>query len=155
MKVGVALALDRDAGELFADARALENAGADSFWAASAEIQLVLLAAVAAVTWRARIVVTDGVPDPARDTLGHLARGRLALAATRAGEVVLPAGDDGEERWIRAPFPNGRAGWKELRARSEAAGIAGIVLPNDPRLLDLLRNPDVEDDRSDVKLAFG
>jgi hypothetical protein len=77
------------------------------------------------------------------------------MASTRGGEVVI-SGEAGEERWLRAPFPEeGRAAWSELRAKAEADGFAGIVLPNDPRLLDLLRNPEVNDDRSDLKLAFG
>jgi hypothetical protein len=29
------------------------------------------------------------------------------------------------------------------------------VIPNDPRVLDLLRNPDRVDDRSDLNLATG
>ena len=36
-----------------------------------------------------------------------------------------------------------------------AAGAAGVILPNDPRLIDLLRNPDIIEDRSDLKLSFG
>jgi len=157
VKVGVALALDRDAGELFADARALEGAGADSFCAASTDGQLVLLAAIAAVTWRSRVMVVDVEPGPAIDTLVRVARGRVEMASTVApgDELAVSAGDQPEERWIRVPFPEGRVGWNELRAKAEAEGVAGIILPNDPRLLDLLRNPDVTDDRSDLRLAFG
>jgi hypothetical protein len=155
VKIAVALALDRDAGELYADARALENAGADSFWSASADGQVVLLAAIAAVTSRTRIVVVDLEPGPATDELALLSRGRLAMATTRGRELILTAGDDVEERWMRMPFPDGRAAWNEVRAKAEAEGIGGLILPNDPRLLDLVRNPDVTDDRSDLKLAFG
>ena len=59
------------------------------------------------------------------------------------------------ERWAICEIPAGRADWKTLRAERGAQGFAGIVLPNDPRLLDLVRNPDVEDDRADIRLAFG
>jgi hypothetical protein len=155
VKIGVALALDRDAGELYADARALENAGADSFWTASTDGQAMLLAAIAAVTSRARIVVVDIEPGRTTDGLALLSRGRLAMAATRGRELILAAGEQGDERWIRVPFPDGRAAWNEVRGKAEAEGIGGIILPNDPRLLDLVRNPDVTDDRSDLKLAFG
>jgi hypothetical protein len=154
MKIGVAVSLDRDAGELFADAKALEAAGADSFWGAPADDQMIVLAAIAAVTWRARMVAVGVDSGTATNTLAAIARGRL-LVATIDGDGLVVGSGEIAERWIRAPFPDGRAGWQELRAKSETAGIAGIVLPNDPRLLDLVRNPDVEDDRSDLKLAFG
>jgi len=79
----------------------------------------------------------------------------MASTVAPGDELKVSAGDQPEERWIRVPFPEGRVGWNELRAKAEAEGVAGIILPNDPRLLDLLRNPDVTDDRSDLKLAFG
>jgi hypothetical protein len=153
MKIGVELRLDRDAGELFADARALEAAGVDSFWA-SGQDEIVLLAAIAALTFRARIAAAND-DAPALRTLELLARGRLIRASPRGDERTVPAGDGQSERWRRVAFPTGRAAWKELRAKAEAEGIDGLILENDPRLLDLVRNPDVEDDRSDIKLAFG
>jgi hypothetical protein len=42
-----------------------------------------------------------------------------------------------------------------MRASAAESGATGIVLPNDPRLIDLLRNPDVVDDRSDLNIATG
>jgi hypothetical protein len=57
--------------------------------------------------------------------------------------------------WARADFPAGREEWRRTRADYEAAGATGILVPADPRLLDLLRNPDDEDDRSDLMLAQG
>jgi len=33
--------------------------------------------------------------------------------------------------------------------------VTGVVLPNDPRLIDLLRNPDIIESRDDLKLSFG
>ena len=155
MKVGVELRLDRDAGELFADARALEGAGVDSFWAAPDADETALLAAIAAVTWRARVVVVSRPDAAARGTLETLSRGRAVFADDRGAERIVASGDAEDERWVRIDFPAGRAAWREVRAAREAEGIAGLVLPNDPRLLDLLRNPDVEDDRADLGLAFG
>jgi hypothetical protein len=111
---------------------------------------------VAAVTWRARIVAVDPPEDDrSLDTLGRLSRGRLAAAASRGAELAVIGSETGEERWLRSAFPESRVAWKDFVIQCEAEGIAGIVLPNDPRLLDLLRNPDVTDDRSDLKLAFG
>jgi hypothetical protein len=159
MKIGVEMRLGGgDAGELFADARALEAAGADSLWVLARDDQdpWVLAAALAATTWRARLVVV-GTADRAqiRGTLERLSRGRLVIAESSAGAVLLPQAEGATERWALCELPAGRAAWKTLRAEREAQDFSGIVLPNDPRLLDLLRNPDVEDDRQDLKLAFG
>ncbi|HKY51587.1 MAG TPA: hypothetical protein VJP45_10055 [Candidatus Limnocylindria bacterium] len=143
--IGVRLAPQgRDAGELFADAKAIEAAGADSLWVDAADGDpYVILAALAAVTWRTRLVAR-GAPDDAqaRETCARLARGRLVVA------------EESNERWTEAPFPPSRAKWDELRANA-SADLTGIVLPNDPRLIDLLRNPDIVEDRSDLKLSFG
>jgi hypothetical protein len=42
-----------------------------------------------------------------------------------------------------------------MRQEYEEAGASGVIVPADPRLLDLLRNGDEEDDRSDLQLAQG
>jgi len=78
------------------------------------------------------------------------------VTGERTGDAVAVSDAEGvTERWSLCEFPSGRPEWKTLRADREADGFAGIVLENDPRLLDLVRNPDVEDDRSDMRLAFG
>jgi hypothetical protein len=145
LRIGVRLAIAGDAGELFADAKAVEAAGADSLWIDAADGDpYVVLAALAAVTWRVRLVARGARADTAgRETCAALARGRLVIA------------EESEERWTEAAFPPSRAAWDELRAASTAAGMSGVVLPNDPRLIDLLRNPDIIEDRSDLKLSFG
>lgn len=158
MKIGVELRLGGDAGELFADARAFESAGADSLWVVARADQdpWILAAALAATTWRVRLVVVDAVDRAeARATLHRLSRGRLVVGDRSADAVLVPDAEGVAERWALSELPAGRAEWKALRAEREAQGFAGIVLPNDPRLLDLVRNPDVEDDRQDLKLAFG
>jgi hypothetical protein len=158
MKIGAELRLGGEIGELFADARALEAAGADSLWVLAREDQdpWILAAALAATTWRARLVVVGAVDRPeTRTTLDRLSRGRLVIGARSADAVAVPDAEGVMERWALCDVPAGRAEWKTLRAEREAQGFAGLVLPNDPRLLDLVRNPDVEDDRQDVKLAFG
>lgn len=155
MKIGVELRVSGDPGELFADARALEAAGADSFWPAGDEDHLMLLSALAAVTWRARLVAVGEVDPQAARALERLSRGRLVVASRDGEEFALPGAEGERERWRSLPFPESRLAWTELRAGHEAAGVSGLVLQNDPRLLDLIRNPDVQDDRSDMKLAFG
>jgi hypothetical protein len=144
--VGVRLSPAGDVGELFADAKAVEAAGADSLWIDAADGDpYVVLAALAAVTWRARLVARGASEDvPARETCARLARGRLVVAEELS-----------EERWSESPFPASRAAWDELRTASLTAGLTGIVLPNDPRLIDLLRNPDIIEARDDLKLSFG
>jgi hypothetical protein len=158
MKIGAELRLGADVGELFADARALEAAGADSLWVLAREDQdpWVLAAALAATTWRARLVVTGAVDRPeTRATLHRLSRGRLVIGERFGDAVSVPDTEGVIERWALCELPAGRAEWKTLRVDRAAQGFAGLVLPNDPRLLDLVRNPDVEDDRADMRLAFG
>jgi hypothetical protein len=145
LRIGVRLALTSDAGELFADAKAVEAAGADSLWIDARDGDpYVALAALAAVTWRVRLVAR-GAParSAARETCASLARGRLVVA------------EESEEKWTESAFPASRAAWDELRNASTAAGFSGVVLPNDPRLIDLLRNPDIIEARDDLKLSFG
>ena len=158
MKIGAELRLGGDVGELFADARALEAAGADSLWVLAREDQdpWILAAALAAMTWRARLVVVGAVDRPqTRTTLVALSRGRLVIGERSGEAVTVPDAEGVIERWAVCELPAGRPEWKTLRTDRAAEGFAGIVLPNHPRLLDLVRNPDVEDDRPDIRLAFG
>lgn len=159
MKMGAELRLGGgDAGELFADARALEAAGADSLWVLERDDQdaWILAAALAATTWRVRIVVVGALDRaPTRAMVERLSRGRLVIGERSADATLVPDPEGHAERWSICELPAGRAEWKTLRAEREAHAFTGIVLPNDPRLLDLIRNPDVEDDRQDLKLAFG
>lgn len=144
--IGVRLTPAGDAGELFADAKAVEAAGADSLWIDAADGDpYVVLAALAAMTWRVRLVAR-GAPGEvgARETCARLARGRLVVAEELTNE-----------RWTESPFPASRVAWDELRSASLTAGLTGVVLPNDPRLIDLLRNPDIIEARDDLKLSFG
>jgi hypothetical protein len=174
MLIGVELTTT-NVGELFADARALEGAGADSLWSAGGDDDpFIFLAALAPVTYRVRLVALDARSGEAqRATLERLSRGRLVLAtsALDPGSSILVASgnaealaravadanvrEEGMECWARASLPPNRAEWNELRAGYERVGVTGIVVPNDPRLIDILRNPDVVEDRSDIKLAFG
>jgi hypothetical protein len=51
--------------------------------------------------------------------------------------------------------PDERAAWRQVLADAGQRGVAGLVVDADPRLLDLLRNPDTQIDRSDLQLAQG
>jgi hypothetical protein len=59
------------------------------------------------------------------------------------------------ERWAAIKAPDDRETWRRLRREYEEAGATGIVVPLESRLLDLLRNGDEEEDRSDLGLAQG
>ena len=147
LRIGVRCALTVDAGELFADARAIEAAGADSLWADATDGDpYVLLAALAALTGRVGLVAAGAPAAPGRATCERLARGRLVVA-----EELARLG----QRWIHVTFPNDRDEWRATRTAALESGATGIVVQNDPRLLDLLRNPDQIVDRADLNIATG
>jgi len=141
IKVGVVMpaAID-DAGEFLADVRALEAAGAEMIDLEGEGMdRAILLGAIAAVTQRIRIRVRDAQP-PA--LLQKLSRGRV-VAVGSAGET-----------WVEIPMPADRESWTAILGAQEAAGADGVIVGWDPRLIDLLRNPD-SDDRSDLMMSTG
>ena len=147
LRIGVRFALSGEPGDLLADGRAVEAAGADSLWVDAADCDpYVLLAAFAATTWRATLVARGAAAGPGRATCARLARGRLVIAEEEEARG---------ERWIDVAFPNGRDEWRAARNAAVEAGATGLVIANDPRLLDLLRNPDQIADRADMNLASG
>ena len=161
VRVGVELgAPGADPGGWLAEATAYEAAGVDSLWVAAGDDDpWVLLGALAAVTWRVRLGAPRGaVAGRSAATVESLGAGRLlfVLAAAADGTVqVAPAAGGAVERWVRAlPLP-GRRPWSEAVAAAAAAGADGMLVPARPSLLDLLRNPDEEDDRSDLRLTYG
>jgi hypothetical protein len=111
------------------------------------------------------------------DTVGRLSRGRLAIVAGPDRCAELAAGVPGvgifrrvpgepgtfedlstettAELWVSMPVPEGRASWREARADAARRGAHGLVVPADPRLLDVLRNPDDPGERHDLRLAQG
>jgi len=144
--VQVGVLLDRapeELGEWLTDAAAFDAAGADALWIDSAaDLDMcAVTAALAAVTFRARLVVTLDAPARTIDTIRRLSRDRLTL------ELV---GD-----WEHVPVPQGRAAWRAACAEAAERGVTGLVVPADPRLVDLLRNPDDPEERHDLHLAQG
>lgn len=59
------------------------------------------------------------------------------------------------ECWATVTRPDDPEAWRTLHREYEAAGATGLIVPLDPRLLDLLRNGDQEEDRSDLRVAQG
>ena len=141
IKVAVVLpAAFADAGEALADARALEAAGAEMLAVAGdGPDRTALLGAIALATDRIKLRLSDS--DPVA-TLHRLSGGRVV------------SGNGEGERWVDATVPSDRAGWAALLREQEAAQTTGIVVSWDPRLIDLLRNPE-PDDRSDLLMSTG
>jgi hypothetical protein len=77
----------------------------------------------------------------------------LDWAAATAQGASRPSSD--VPTWLMCVPPGDRVAWRELRAQAVASGALGVVVPETPRLLDLLRNPDRDDGRSDLALAHG
>jgi hypothetical protein len=129
-----------DAGDFLADVRALEAAGAEIVGVDGDGLeQWIVLGAIAAVTDRLKLRLASA--DPLA-VLQKLSRGRAMV------------GEPDGEKWVSIPMPADRDSWSEALRDSEAAGAAGVVVAWDPRLIDLLRNPE-PDDRSDLLMSTG
>jgi hypothetical protein len=153
LKIGVRLPgpVD-DVGEYLADIRALEAAGADSIWLDPRPGQdpLMMLAAASVVTNQLRLGITSTPADLPADTLSERWATLQRLSGGRGiSRIASP------EQWLEVAAPESRASWRETRRACEEAGATGVIVPWSPRLLDLLRRPDEEDDRSDLLLAQG
>lgn len=61
----------------------------------------------------------------------------------------------GAGRWTPVAVPDGRVAWRETLRLAAERGDHGVLVPADPRLLDLLRNPDDPGGRHDLQLAQG
>jgi hypothetical protein len=145
---------------------------------------LTLTAALAAVTFRAVLVSVlpaSGEPTAALGralaTIGKLSHGRLRIRARdvavggpgSAGPGLrefLAAAEgrdsfghgyelDAAERWTSSPPPDGRAAWRATLVAAAEGGFRGLLVPADPRLIDILRNPDDPGQRLDLHLAQG
>jgi hypothetical protein len=170
MKVGVLLpSRFEDPGEFLADARAMEAAGADSIWLEEGNgyDPMLALAAIAAVTGGLRLgLIRSSTPRPnveldrRMETLQHLSRQRVI---TLVSSDVSPSpvrggarggGLSGSERWVRVEVPADREAWARSLEQAHP-DFDGVLVPLDPRLLDILRNPEGAIDRPDLQLAQG
>ena len=111
--------------------------------------RLVLSAPAAALPERAPApVLAEGGPaTPGIAGIVH----PLGFADVRSRVLAAP----NHEHWIEGRGSEGRAAWRALRDTATTAGATGIIVAHSPLLLDLLRNPDDEDDRSDLQMATG
>jgi hypothetical protein len=150
VKVGIVLPPPGDDPRRWlVDGAAFEAAGADALSIdCGTELDPVpLAAALIAVTYRTVLLVriAEPVPDRARATLERLGPARLTLVT----DEVDPS------EWHTVPAPENRAAWRATVADAVERGVPGVLVPADPRMLDLLRNPDEEGDRRDLLLAQG
>jgi len=91
--------------------------------------------------------------------------GEARRSARAVDGVILPGGDEevrglrshdaDSELWVDASLPADKASWVSTIATLEAAGATGIIVPWDPRLVDLLRSAGEPDDRTDLLIAAG
>lgn len=110
---------------------------------------------------------TAGLVSAARTAVGcpvYGPAGEPAAGSAAGADAVVLAAEDAMRSaglgptWLVCGPLRDRAAWRELRERwrrDHVAGVVGFVFVETPRLLDLLRNPDRDDDRSDLALAHG
>jgi hypothetical protein len=147
VRIGVALAPPTDVSAWLIEGAAFDAAGVDALWLDLEERPEldpnVLAAALAAVTYRCVLVLPHSSEDErAWNTLATVSRGRTVAR-------------DDADGWEPVEMPAGRAAWREALSGAKERGVQGLVLTADPRLLDLLRNPDEDIDRRDLQLAAG
>jgi alkanesulfonate monooxygenase SsuD/methylene tetrahydromethanopterin reductase-like flavin-dependent oxidoreductase (luciferase family) len=74
----------------------------------------------------------------------------------RVVQLREEAGRKGDfDLWVQVSSPRGRAAWKDTLRDYGRSGATGIIVSHAPNLLDILRNPDNEDDRQDLLIATG
>ena len=163
MKIGILFPTTfADPGEYLADARAFEAAGADCLWVEALENAdadgLTILAARAAVPGRVGLGVAAASAEHARAlanaprlrTLQRLAKDRATIGV-RVDDGVAHQG----ERWVRVAVPADRAAWQASLETAGREGAAAVLVEADARLIDLLRHPVEEGDRSDILISTG
>jgi hypothetical protein len=163
-RVGVRLGPPDEVTAWIAQGAAFDAAGAHSLWLDLREHPefdaYVLTAALAAVTYRSRLILLPaeepGEKSSKETTLAAVCRGRLVLGVQEDdGGFDLGEEEIEARRWEHVEFPDGRAAWRTALTEATERGVHGLIVPADPRLLDLLRNPDEEIDRRDLQLASG
>ena len=85
-----------------------------------------------------------GPPDQVKKEFDRVVK--LREEAGRKGDFEL---------WVQVCPPRGRGAWKDTLRDYGRTGATGIIVSHAPNLLDILRNPDSEDDRQDLLIATG
>lgn len=90
------------------------------------------------------VVHGGGEPEQVRATFARI--DELRAQAGRTGPF---------ERWVQVGSPADREEWQQTLAAYAETGATGVIVGAAPGLLDMLRNPDTDIDRSDLNLAQG
>jgi imidazole glycerol phosphate synthase subunit HisF len=98
------------------------------------------------------LIMCDG-PDEAEQA-PPLADG-VILAATPDEVLALRSTEGDFEIWVDVSAPADKVAWVQMVSAMESSGATGIVVPWDPRLIDLLRSAGEPDDRTDLLIATG
>lgn len=117
------------------------------------------LARVLATIWRlsgGRLAVLAGASPPSGlDGMMGRGLGVFRRVPGNAGVFEHTRGPDEAESWASTALPDSRATWRATVLDAAERGTRGLLVPADPRLLDLLRNPDDSGHRRDLHLAVG
>lgn len=110
-------------------------------------------------------ILVGGLSEPgfrraARLGDGFIHRGGSPEQVKKEFDRVLQlrqeAGRKGDfELWVQVRSPQGRAAWRETLRDYGQSGASGVIVSHAPTLLDILRNPDSENDRQDLLIATG
>jgi alkanesulfonate monooxygenase SsuD/methylene tetrahydromethanopterin reductase-like flavin-dependent oxidoreductase (luciferase family) len=160
MKVGVLFpSRFEEPGEFLADARAMEAAGVDSVWMEEGDDLDPMLALVAIAAVTSQLCVGMILPNSSSafetvswrgfETLQRLSRHRGMVGVSQGEKIITPMSE-----WLRVDVPADREAWARTLEPAQPE-VEGVLVPMDPRLLDILRHPDEAIDRSDLLLAQG
>jgi hypothetical protein len=129
----------------------MEAAGVDCLWMADGDgyDPMLALAAIAAVTKQIGLGLIRPKDSPSPARAGGSGRGLETLQHLSRQRVVTE-----DQRWRRVEVPADREAWATT-LREAGTDVDGVLVPMDPRLLDILRHPDDVIDRSDLQLAQG
>src|SRR5438094_9352059 len=79
----------------------------------------------------------------------------MVFVRCELSDLLTIHGAEPADAWIQIEMPADRMAWREALATRTARGAARLIVPRDPRLVDLLRNQDTDDDRGDRQMSTG
>jgi alkanesulfonate monooxygenase SsuD/methylene tetrahydromethanopterin reductase-like flavin-dependent oxidoreductase (luciferase family) len=91
-------------------------------------------------------IFTAGAPDQSADGV---------IFEVDSADQLDGAADTHLEVWAAIAVPPDREAWTRTIGAYAAAGATGILVPWDPRIIDLLRGAGEPDDRTDLLIATG
>jgi hypothetical protein len=105
---------------------------------------------------RFRVFADGTLPEIADDEIAAGGRFGVFRRISGAAAVFEEVHDPGEpHQWLTVASPESRSMWRATILDAEERGYTRLMVPANPRLLDILRNSDEPDDRRDLQLALG